>query len=116
MNTAARVLSGSFFIFRMYRGVFSLRSCGFSLLIFAVLTSSLSLVYLKTLQRDLYSQLQSSQQTYERLQRQWSQLLLEQHTLIASERIQTLAQQKLNMIFPQEKTIILVPHDRSKQK
>ncbi|OJA00422.1 cell division protein FtsL [Rickettsiella grylli] len=81
---------------------------GLFLLILAVLSSALSVIYIKAMQRNLYSQLQTAQQTYDQLKTEWSQLLLEENTWVAPVRIQNLAQQKLGMRIPEMKNTILL--------
>lgn len=76
------------------------------LLSLMILLSSLMLIYVKTLQREQYSQIQSAQQKHERLHARWSQLLLEKNTLAAPQRIETLAHQQLGMVLPTEKNTI----------
>ncbi len=60
------------------------------------------------MQRNLYSQLQITQQMYDQLKTEWSQLLLEENTWVAPVRIQSLAQQKLGMRLSEMKNTILL--------
>lgn len=108
MNAAARALSqGS--LTEGQAWTFSTQTLGMILLLIAVLASALAVVYVKTLQRDLFSELQSAQQTRDTLHTEWGQLLLEQNTWAAPVRVQALAQQQLAMIVPTSKDVVMVP-------
>jgi cell division protein FtsL len=109
MNMAARALTQSSLTWEQGQSwVISLKMLGLMLLTLAVLSSALSVIYIKTVQRNLYSQLQVSQQDYEHLKTEWSQLLLEENTWVAPVRIQTLAQQELGMRIPEMKNTVLL--------
>lgn len=109
MNVAARALTrGSLTWEHGQSWVISLKMLGLILLTLAVLSSALSVIYVKTLQRNLYSELQSSQQEYDNLKTEWSQLLLEENTWAAPVRIQALAQQELGMHIPEMKNTVLL--------
>jgi cell division protein FtsL len=109
MNMAARALTENSLTWEQGQNwVISLKMLGLVLLILAVLSSALSVIYIKTVQRNLYSQLQVSQQAYDSLKTEWSQLLLEENTWVAPVRIQALAQQELGMRVPEMKNTILL--------
>jgi cell division protein FtsL len=111
MNVAARALArGPVTWERRQLGSWqiSLQMLGIILLMLAVLSSALSVVYVKALQRNLYSELQASEQERNAFQTQWSQLLLEENTWAAPERIQALAQQALGMQIPHAKDTVLL--------
>jgi cell division protein FtsL len=82
------------------------RSIMIILLSLMILLSALMLIYVKTLQREQYSRIQSAQQKQERLHARQSQLLLEKNTLAAPQRIEIIAHQQLGMVFPTEKNTI----------
>lgn len=109
MNMAARALTQNSLTWEKGQSwVISLKMLGLVLLILAVLSSALSVIYIKTVQRNLYSQWQASQQDYDSLKTEWSQLLLEENTWVAPVRIQTLAQQELGMRVPEMKNTVLL--------
>lgn len=111
MNVAARALARNSLTWERGRGwkwKISLQMLGVILLMLAVSASALSVIYVKALQRNLYSELQASQQERDSLKTEWSQLLLEENTWAAPVRIQTLAQQGLGMEIPQSKSIVLL--------
>ena len=106
MNAAARALEGSLSSSRNW--VFSSRTLGMLLLMMVLLASALSIVYVKALERNLFSELQGLQQTRDNLRTEWGQLLLEQNTWAAPVRIQNIAQQQLGMIVPAAKDVMTV--------
>ncbi len=109
MNMAARALTQNSLTWGQGQSwVISLKMLGLILLTLAVLSSALSVIYIKTVQRNLYSQLQVSQQNYDNLKTEWSQLLLEENTWVAPVRIQALAQQELGMRVPEMKNTVLL--------
>ena len=111
MNVVARTLAqgssiserGLVFSWRL-----SLSTLCIILLLVGVLASALSVVYIKALQRNLYSELHVTQKEWNVLKMQWSQLLLEMNTWTAPARIQTLAQQTLGMKSSQAKGTVLI--------
>ena len=109
MNMAARALTQNTLTWDHGQSwVISLKMLGLIFLTLAVLSSALSVIYIKTVQRNLYSQLQASQQASDNLKTEWSQLLLEENTWVAPVRIQTLAQQQLGMRIPEMKNTVLL--------
>lgn len=109
MNAAARALAqGSFANVKGYSLNISAPMLGVVLLIIAVLASGLSVVYVTNLNRQLFSDLQSLNQTHEELRVESGQLVLEQNTWAASARVQTIAEQQLGMVLPAAKNITLV--------
>ena len=80
--------------------------CG--ILIGMVFLTSLSLVYVKDLNRRLSSDLQAIEATQTHLQTRWGQLLLEQSTWTSESRIQRLAQTELRMATPDPKKVAMV--------
>ncbi|MES2998421.1 MAG: cell division protein FtsL [Pseudomonadota bacterium] len=109
MNVAARALArGPLLWERGQAWRWQISLLGAILLMLAVLSSALSVVYVKALQRNLYSELQASEQERNSLKTQWSQLLLEENTWAAPERVQALAQQALGMQIPHTKDTVLL--------
>lgn len=70
------------------------------LLSILVLLSALSLVYLKSWQRQMVSDLQSNINTTKQLEVEQSQLLLEQSTWATPGRVAQIAQNHLAMVVP----------------
>jgi cell division protein FtsL len=109
MNAAARALAqGSLTHVSGYSFTLSRELLGVVFLIVAVLASALAVVYIKDLDRQLFSELQSLNQTREELKVEWGQLVLEQNTWAATARVQTIAQQQMGMVLPAAKDITLV--------
>ena len=109
MNTAAKVIQqSSLFQGQWAKVQFSkwlLLQVG---LLFFVLMSALSVVYVINLHRVTCGQTQIADQKAHHLQLQWGQLLLEQASLVTPARVETLAKEKLHMVFPShEKTFVL---------
>lgn len=106
MNAAARALThGSLVTVGTRSFVLTRQMIGLLLLIIAVLASALSVVYVAAQDRQLFSDLQTLQQTRDDLRVQAGQLLLEQNTLAAPERVQAIAQQQVSMIVPSGKDV-----------
>jgi len=73
-----------------------------------VLLSALSVVYVKAVNRRLFSDLQVQQQHRDHLQVDWGRLLLEQSTWATQSRIQRKAQSEFDMVMPGQSHIIVV--------
>lgn len=71
-----------------------------------VLMTALSLIYVKDLNRQLYSEFETLRQNQEELKIQKDQLLLEQNTFAAQARVQEMARDRLNMISPDASSIV----------
>lgn len=70
------------------------------LLVGAVLVSALQLIHMRQQNRLLFAELQRLQQQYDVQAEQWRQLQLEQSTWAQLDRIETVAQEQLNMHIP----------------
>ncbi len=109
MNAAARVINQSNFFsghwgdLRLSKGL-----CFHLILVFSLLLSSLSVVYITNLHRVTFSQLEQEEQKAHQLQLQWGQLLLEQASLATPARVQELATQKMHMGLPMEKQTVIL--------
>ncbi len=108
MNAAARALTQGSFVSVGRSLTFSSQTIGIMLLIVAVLASALCVVYVKNLNRQLFCELQTLKQTRDQLHVDSGRLSLEQNTWAASTRVQTIAQQQLNMVQPAPKDVVLV--------
>lgn len=103
MNAAARVINHS----NVFHGqLFDLRiSKSLSLallLLLAVLSTALAVVYTTNEYRSSFSQLQQLQQQRHYLKLQWGQLLLEQASLATPARVEEIAVQQLRMRLPSD--------------
>jgi cell division protein FtsL len=74
----------------------------------SLMTTSLSIVYVKYATRQMFSELSQLQQSRDALNNEWTQLLLEQSTLATDGRVDRIANEKLNMHPPKPKDIIWV--------
>jgi cell division protein FtsL len=101
MNAAARAIhQNSFFSGHLVAMQLSKSMRLVLILLLAVLSSALAVVYTTNEQRLHISQLQQLEQHAHELQLQWGQLLLEQASLATSARVERLAVEKLNMHLP----------------
>lgn len=81
---------------------------GICLLSSLVLFTALAIVYVSDLNRRLFMDYQNLLATRSQLQVEWSRLLLEQSTWSSTPRIQSIAQQRLNMTLPSPSAIVMV--------
>jgi cell division protein FtsL len=109
MNAAARLLNqGSLsrgwvitvFLNRTQFAMFALITC--------VLLSALSVVYVTNASRSLNANIQQILTERDQLHIQWGQLLLERSTWIMQARIQHVAENKLGMMIPDNKSVVVV--------
>src|SRR5689334_6847887 len=109
MNAAARLLNQgalsrswvvSVFLARFQ---FVLFSC-----VFAILISALGLVYVTNTTRSLNASIQQTLVERDRIHVEWRQLLLEKSTLLMQARIQNLAEDKMNMLVPEGKAVVVI--------
>lgn len=109
MNAAARTLhEGNFF-----RGDLSVLSLGKKnflvvMLFLLVLASSLSVVYLRNIERHYYSVNQTLVKQHNQIEIEKSQLLLEQGMWSAPRRVQKVANNRLGMVSSEPKAIIVI--------
>ena len=73
-----------------------------------VLTSALSLVYVTNYSRSLNAALQQAATESDQLRIQWGQLLLEKSTWVVQARVQRVAEDKLGMVIPDSKSIMIL--------
>lgn len=109
MNAAARDIHQS----NLFHGQLASIRLSFSSalqlgLLLAVLFSALCVVYVTNLHRVTLNQLEMSIQQNHQLQLQWGQLLLEQASLATPARVERLAANKLNMVLPTNKKILIL--------
>ena len=74
----------------------------------AVVVSGVGVVYTKHQSRRLYNELIKAEQREIRLQTVWRHLQLEQRTLTVENEIDNRARYELNMIAPQQQSIIYI--------
>lgn len=72
-----------------------------------VLAQSLGVIYIKQTKRSLHSQIQHLYTLRDKLQVEWSQLLLEKGTWLAAGRIERVAREQLGMIVPDKVNVII---------
>lgn len=77
-------------------------------LLLAVLTSALSLVYITNLSRSLNASYQQALAEHDQIHVQWGQLLLEKSTWVVQARVQQIAEDKLGMVIPDSKSILII--------
>ena len=78
------------------------------ILLVMVLLSALAVVYVTNLHRLTFSQLELVEQHKNDLDMQWGQLLLEQASLATPSRVQQMAAEKLKMVLPDSKQIVIL--------
>jgi cell division protein FtsL len=77
-------------------------------LLFAVLVSALSVIYAANTTRSLNAAIQQSLTERQQLHIQWGQLLLEKSTWIMQARVQNIAEDKLDMVTPNSKSVVVI--------
>lgn len=78
------------------------------LLIMSILFSALGLVYVTNTTRSINATLQQLTTERDRLHVQYGQLLLEKSTLLMQARIQTVAENRLGMVMPEGKSLVII--------
>lgn len=109
MNTAAKAIVASNVEHdSVLGGLVSRRHFTILLLAVSVFVSGFAVIYAKDWQRRLYIQTQNVTAQSNQLQTEWGKLLLEQSTLSMQARVETIATNKLNMVVPTAKQIVMV--------
>jgi cell division protein FtsL len=108
MNIAVKVLNQSNVLSRALPFVIPTPQRKVVVVVFAILFSALSLVYVKDLNRRLFIDSQGLQQNAESLQVAYSKLTLEESAWATPVRVQKVAEQKLDMQLPSADAIVLV--------
>lgn len=78
------------------------------MLLLFVLAQSLAVIYTKQNKRVLHANLQSLYTARDKLQIEWSQLLLEQGTWEADARVERVARDKLDMVVPEKINVLVL--------
>lgn len=73
-----------------------------------VLASSLGVIYTKHQSRKLFVELDTLQKERDEMNVEWGRLQLEQSTLATHGRIERTAKQRLDMVTPEYKQILIV--------
>jgi cell division protein FtsL len=77
-------------------------------LVFAVLVSALGVIYIANTTRTLNANIQQSLAERQQLHIQWGQLLLEKSTWIMQARVQNIAEDQLDMVTPNNKSVVVI--------
>lgn len=109
MNAAARFLSQSA-VSRtwVFSVLISKAQVSVFTLVVAVLLSALSIVYVTNTTRSLNADIQQTLLDRDHMHVQWGQLLLEKSTWIMQARIQQVASDKLGMMVPNGKSVVII--------
>ncbi len=109
MNTSVKTLNSVALAPNVFNwSLYSVKHIVMLVLVFAVLISAFSLVYVKDMNRRLLSNVQTFQNTQADLHTQWSKLLLEESALSSNARIERIATQQLGMVLPKAQSIVVV--------
>ena len=101
MNAAARTMDqGSLFQGNLKKLILTFDMLLVMLLSIAIVVSSVSVVYDKNRYRQYFSTVELLQQRDHAIQVEWTQLLLEQSSLVTSEKIRRTAEQRYAMSMP----------------
>ncbi len=109
MNAAAKALNQHQLFDGQWSDIrLSTPRCVQIILLFAVLSTALAVVYVTNVYRLTQVQLEQVEQESRELEMQWGQLLLEQASLETPARVEALASEKLQMELPTDKLILRV--------
>lgn len=109
MNAAARLLNQGALSRGWVMSVFLNRTqLPLILMIVAVSLSALGIIYVTNTSRMLNATIQQTLAERDQLHIQWGQLLLEKSTWTMQARVQTLAEGKLGMRTPNNKSMVVV--------
>nr|VFJ88378.1 MAG: cell division protein FtsL [Candidatus Kentron sp. LFY]VFJ93434.1 MAG: cell division protein FtsL [Candidatus Kentron sp. LFY]VFK18478.1 MAG: cell division protein FtsL [Candidatus Kentron sp. LFY] len=75
---------------------------------FAILASSVGVVYVKHVGRALFIELQRLERKRDAMEVEWGKLSLEQSTWATHDRIERIAKEQLHLIIPPMDSVILV--------
>lgn len=109
MNAAARLVHQNIltrqFVFAHF---LSRRQMSLLGLTFAVLLTALSIIYVTHVSRIMHAGFQHNLAEQDRLHVERGQLLLERSTWMVQSRIQQIAESKLGMIIPDQKSVVII--------
>ncbi len=78
------------------------------LLVIAVMTSAIGVIYVKHQSRKLFVELEQQRKEQDRLDVEWGRLQLEQSTWATHGRVENIARKKLNMALPSDNEVVIV--------
>lgn len=109
MNAAARLVhQGAITKQLIYVQFLTRKQLGMMFLSLLVLISSLSVIYVTHLSRELNAAYEQSVAEKNHLRVERGQLLLERSTLMVQARIQQFAEKKLGMVIPEYQSVVVV--------
>ena len=112
MNAAARLLNKGMLSRRWVLSII-VNQIQLSLFIslFMVIFTAFGMIYVTNHTRSVNASLQQAMNERDRLHVQWGQLLLEKSMLLTQARVQTIAEERLGMIYPEGKSIKVITKD-----
>ncbi len=108
MNAAARLVHQGIITRHLVVAHLSFRQVGALMLSVAVLMSAVSIIYVTHVTRLLHATYQHNIVEQDMLHVQRGQLLLERSTMMMQARIQSIAENKLGMIIPDQNSVVIV--------
>lgn len=109
MNAAARLVHQSTLSRHLlFTYLLTRRQMGLFVLALSILLSALSIIYVTHTARIVYTNYQHLLLEKDRLHVQQGQLLLERSTWMMQSRIQQAAENQLNMVFPDQKSVVII--------
>lgn len=111
MNAAAKTISSGSLFEGSYKVEWVTKPMilATSLFIFVIL-SALMVIYVKDVERRFVSQTQMMQAQYNKAKIRQTQLLLEKSTWMSPARMEKQASEKLAMVYPNAKKVIVIRH------
>lgn len=108
MNAAARLVHQGIITRHLVVAHLSWRQVGVLMLSVGVLMSAVSIIYVTHVTRLLHATYQHNIVEQDMLHVQRGQLLLERSTMMMQARIQSIAENKLGMIIPDQNSVVIV--------
>jgi cell division protein FtsL len=109
MNAAARLVHQNILSRHLlWTRFLSRRNVIVAALALMVLLSALSIIYVTHLSRILHATYQHNLSEQDRLHVERGQLLLERSTWMIQSRVQQIAEEKLGMIIPDSKSVVII--------
>jgi cell division protein FtsL len=109
MNAAARLVHQNVLSRRLlWTHFLSRRNLVVAMLALAVLLSALSIIYVTHVTRILHAAYQHNLAEQDRLHVERGQLLLERSTWMIQAHVQQIAEEKLGMIIPDSKSVVII--------
>ena len=109
MNAAARLVHQNVLSRHLiWTHFLSRRHITVAILALAVLLSALSIIYVTHVTRILHATYQHNLAEQDRLHVELGQLLLERSTWMMQSRVQQIAEDKLGMVIPDSKSVVII--------